>query len=1378
MFAQNFEEKPDIEEESLSSQALQANLAETRPQEINIPSEHQQFIDLTESHRGINQRAREFLFEFHHPYSNHAFVVERWREIVLRDFWFYSLLDNADETLEELLEISRKLFQRELSISQKETVIQTLLEFIGMLTQEEKVRTEVISKCLDILKECLETDELVLIRNARQFKTYLAETENLQDISQSSFEITKSVISRSIDYWESTSNIEGWFEDKRMLFRREYADATTSLGREYFRVIRGKADKSSTWDELNKAPSFDDIANRFHRNVDHFDTALEKIYYIVYLLDLPGMDHLKDNLLWDINRLLKNVHTGIPEEQILIFSDNLIGLFEELKTDHMSTVLDCILTLGKELIDSNEPKVVDYFADRLIRFGFISPGEIQVDQDWQVIPNADHIKNIRIWLELIEHNPRATKRLLSALVANLRLGGVFITDTDLFQRDITRLLNSDIEPVYKQIVELSRIFPVYFSEIGAEGELRDVTTAIDEISYRRDRLIHFLRKQTHTESNSTHVELTRRIIQLWYDGNVAALAELVPSDVLSSIDPDGEHVKPVREIVQQLCKKKNYTPTQLLDIDIDELMSRLSGISEYEARDKQRIEYIIRLYGLLKEKYSFETGDIITILRKCHFFSEEDIETMSALLEADDKEAAVRQVYQFMRHLKQVILDPAQSEASETIYHKRHIAAGIPSMYGQYREPKFDALGLTFRLENVTSRIIEQLIEEINLDYITHVTLRRISVVLSLIQEGLEIDGISHQGFNTNLRMLNSSFISASCSINQYVNIFEFLEQNVKEIIDEYFLNLYDQSLKVIIPKMIEQVKYSLDETQTKQIVHMKFEEFYREILSSTFLIQTLDNFLSNTMTVLRATIDRLPGDMIRDVMTYDPELIICPLYEETPIMDNQIFLGAKAFFLKKLYASGFPVPEGFVLTTELFRHQEAVFRHPQIGREITRFIHNHITRLEKMTGHQFGNPNSPLLLSVRAGTAISMPGAMSTFLNVGMNDEIAEGLGKKKAFGRTAWDCYRRFLQSWGMTYGIDREHFDAINAEFELRYDISSNIDFTAEQMKEIVQEYKKVLQKHEIHIENEPFAQLRQAIINVLNSWSSDRAKVFREHLQIADEWGTAVIVQKMVLGNLGKKSGTGVLFTHDPYEGKPGINIYGDYAQCGQGEDVVTGWLPTLPVTEYHRKKYQYFQDTSLESSFPKIYKRLLEISSQLVEDHKLGPQEIEFTFESENPKDLYILQTRSQDVKIPDTRYVFRVPQERMEIVGRGIGIGGGALSGILAFNLDDLQHFTTIFPDHSQILVRPDTVPDDIGMIFNCDGLLTGKGGATSHAAVTAARLGKVCVVGCNGLVVNEAERTCTINEKLFRAGDKISIDGNLGNVYRGHYPTEIVEIT
>jgi pyruvate,orthophosphate dikinase len=196
---------------------------------------------------------------------------------------------------------------------------------------------------------------------------------------------------------------------------------------------------------------------------------------------------------------------------------------------------------------------------------------------------------------------------------------------------------------------------------------------------------------------------------------------------------------------------------------------------------------------------------------------------------------------------------------------------------------------------------------------------------------------------------------------------------------------------------------------------------------------------------------------------------------------------------------------------------------------------------------------------------------------------------------------------------------------------------------------------------------------------------------------------------------------------------------------------------------------------MESCFPHVYNQLLETASQLVNRYDLGPQEIEFTFES--PEDLYILQARRQEIKKQDKRMVFAVPFENMELVGRGIGIGGGALCGIMAFDMEDLRLYKEEFPSEQCILIRPDTVPDDISMVFNCDGLLTGKGGATSHAAVTAARLGKVCVVGCKDLLVNEKEKTCSINGITFNSGDKISLEGYLGNIYRGHYPTQYVEI-
>lgn len=192
--------------------------------------------------------------------------------------------------------------------------------------------------------------------------------------------------------------------------------------------------------------------------------------------------------------------------------------------------------------------------------------------------------------------------------------------------------------------------------------------------------------------------------------------------------------------------------------------------------------------------------------------------------------------------------------------------------------------------------------------------------------------------------------------------------------------------------------------------------------------------------------------------------------------------------------------------------------------------------------------------------------------------------------------------------------------------------------------------------------------------------------------------------------------------------------------------------------------------SLQSAFPEIYKALLDISTQLIEVHGYMHQEIEFTFESENPEDLYILQTRNQKLKKKKSISAFVLSPEQMKLVGRGIGVGGGAMTGIVAFDMEDLKTAIRNNQGEKRILVRPDTVPDDIPMIFNCDGLVTGKGGATSHAAVTAASLGKVCVVNCMGLLVNESRKTCMINGVTFKSGDRISIDGNLGNVYEGVY--------
>jgi pyruvate, orthophosphate dikinase len=438
--------------------------------------------------------------------------------------------------------------------------------------------------------------------------------------------------------------------------------------------------------------------------------------------------------------------------------------------------------------------------------------------------------------------------------------------------------------------------------------------------------------------------------------------------------------------------------------------------------------------------------------------------------------------------------------------------------------------------------------------------------------------------------------------------------------------------------------------------------------------------------------------------------------------------------------------------------------------------IKQHIRHLEKMCGLQVGNPERLLLLSVRSGTAVSMPGAMNSFLNVGMNDSITEDLSKKENFGWTSWDCYRRFLQSWGMAYSIPRDEFDQIMLEYKGIYGIKQKIQFTPAQMRDIAYSYKEKLIQNNIKIEEAPFAQLKEAILLVFDSWSTSRAKVYRKHLQIADEWGTAVIVQKMVLGNINDTSGTGVVFTRNPHLSDPGVHLYGDYSLVSQGEDVVGGLVHVLPVSE--NQKTEATNDLqSLELHFPEIYGLINKIALELTEKHGFGHQEIEFTFESERPEDFYLLQTRELEVPKSETTTVFDSTEENKQMLTHGTGIGKGVLNGIIFFDFDDLKILRKKFPDQKMILVKPDTVPDDIGLIFECNGLVTARGGATSHAAVTAMRLGKICIVNCNELVVLEKEKIFKVNSHTMKSGDKISIDGNLGNIYKGHYKIERVKL-
>ena len=1368
--------------EPFKSSALEANLAQTRYKDIFIPEEHQQFIALSAKYFGINKRAKECITEYHHPLSNHTFVTEELRKMLLDDFWFYTRDDVPADALHIPLEMMRSLLKPEVAAKLRLNIVITLMEFANKVIAESPKHVELISLVFNILNEKFEANKDVYILATKHAGRYLDKVARDERFSDEASALLRKMLQENYRYWRQTSQVENWIESKRQfLTEEEIQTVCNEIGKPYFEQLNADLTAAETWEALTNMPHYEQVAKRFTESERAFPHFITKFHYVFFLLHLPGMENQRERLIWNMDRMMRDAIDEMPQAELIPFIDTIFDLAEELKKDYMSAVLDFQLTLGLKIIDVDQTEmkeIVNYFEKKLIAFGFVTPGNVFVGEDWQLSVDENHIKNIRVWLELIEHAKSPLDKLLSALIVNLKLGGIFLSDTDLFQREITKVLNSNISPYYKKVKQLTRIFPVYFNEIGAEGEIRNVTTNMDEISGRQDKLVHFLRKQVHTESNNTLIGLTLDVFKFWSDGNLEALKPIVPNNVFESIDKESTWFVHVHNLVQMMCEISCLNPEDVLMLSRDDYENLIGSASrrlelddEISQREHARLMDIRDLYAYLREKYSFESVNIFNSLRSFPFIPDEEIDEFEKVYTAKDFGKSLTMIYAFMDKLKTVIFNPEQSEGWENIYHKRHIAIGIPSMYGTYRENKFEAMGLTFRLERVATQLMEKVVQSINLEYISERTLNQIYRILEYFREGLALDGITNQSFNSKLDMLRYSLTSRSFSFGQYINIFQFIAEDVRRIIIKYFLKSYEYPLKIVIPQLFDP-EGKLSERETTALISKKSEEFHRDLLSDAFLMQPLDNFIGRILNSLRTMEATLDPKLISDIMTYNSEMLICPFWEVTPMMDNQVFIGNKAYHLKNLYLNGLPVPPGFVITTETFRRNDSINTIPELRTEIHGMIRKHIADLERISGRKFGNPEAPLLVSVRSGTAISMPGAMDTILNVGLNDELVEAIGIQSDKSWAVWDSYRRLLQSWGMAKGIDRDVFDEEINSFKSKYNVKQKSQFDPSVMRELAYAYKEILENHGIEFEQDPFKQIIECVNMVFESWNSERALAYRRHLSISENWGTAVIVQQMIFGNLSDVSGSGVVFTQNPHRERPGVHLYGDFTMRSQGEDIVGGLVKPLPIGETQRIAAN-LDGPSMQTLLPDIYWKIYAIAKQLTENMGYSPQEMEFTFESDRPEDFHILQIRDQDLKLEDEVNAFVQAPDEMKQIGRGMGIGGGAMNGLVAFNEIDIKTLREQYSEAQVILVRPDTVPNDIGMIFDCDGLLTARGGATSHAAVTAVRLGKVCVVSCIELQVYDEKHCGELNGHQLQMGDKIAIDGNLGIVYLGHYPTE-----
>ncbi|MCF7911132.1 MAG: hypothetical protein K9M99_01280 [Candidatus Cloacimonetes bacterium] len=1355
----------DINEKST---ALESNLRETNRGSKIIPEKYQWLLSQSIGKKGINERCKTLLDEYNHPFSNHKVATEDLVQVALSDLWYYDQLPERRRIYELILGIFSDLLQRYIEVDIQDRLIQTLIRFISKLAEQDNYDLVSIQSGLELIKNIYRSDSILLERNSTYIKNNFKVVYEIPEMREVCLDYCRKLLSGVYSRWHDLPQLEEWYKEKQALFGEDYQSLIHETGREFIESERKRLMSIKNWDDVRGMSFYGDLAQKYRSLISRFATSQEKIYYILYLFKLDDMYQMRKSLLLDLNRTMRRVGEEIELEEMQKFMQEIFGLFAELKDNYRETVLDSILSLGKTIISYGNKDLRHLFIDLVIGLGFVSPRDVKIDNEWQVVIDSNHIKNIRVWLQLVELDPIGMNRLLSALIINLRVGGIFVSDTDLFQKDISRFLRGNIQPIFKQVKQLARLFPIYYNKIGAEGELRELTTAIDEMGRRQDRLLHFFRKQVHTESNNTNVDLARDILEYWEGGYSAKAKTTLPDDVRKFMNTENEFYIFNHQLVKLLCGEYKCTVMGLAELDRKILERSIDEKQEIPEVYRRKVMYLIRIYNILQEKYSFGITDLDSTLRKSGLCEEKDIKLLLESWKGKKWAEALESLFAIMKKLVKVIFSSEPTEVREDIYYKRHVAAGIPSMYGEYREARFDALGLIFRLEQLGKVLLEKIENRIDLIYFTHKTLERIYRLLRLYETGLEMDGISNPGFSSNLEMFRYS-LESSFTLDQYQNIFQFLAENAKEIVKEYFYRIYEQPLMKITVQYLAEGGIEERMQQSDRLS----EKFYRDVLTSAFIIQKLDNFIMTLLKSNRDIVQKYEKQHLIMLLNYEPDQIMSPLYLSTPEVDNPIFLGSKAYFLKVMLEKGFPIPPGFVLSTELFRHRPLVLLEGAFRTDILNKIRKQVKRLQSLAGRKFGDPANPMLLSVRSGTAISMPGAMNTFLNVGMNDEIAEEMSKQKGMGWTAWDSYRRLLQSWGMAQKIERDKFDEIIQGYKTEFGIAMKQNLSTEQMKRIALAYKKKILDCGKEFIDDPFEQLFKAIGYVLDSWGSDRALVYREQMQIAHEWGTAVVVQQMVMGNMSENSGTGVLFTHDPASNEPGLKLYGEYTVCSQGEDVVAGLVNVKPLTRQQGKVLSDNGNDSLEAKLPLIFNRLNELAAKMIYDHGFSHQEIEFTFESENPEDLYILQTRNQDIQTKRDFKIFSAKREEMVFAGSGIGIGGGALNGILAFNEDDLHTYRQQYPDMAMILVRPDTVPDDIGMIFKCDGLITGRGGATSHAAVTAVRLGIVCIVNCRQLVVDEEKKCCQILDKKLFSGDKVAIDGHFGNIYIGNYDVQ-----
>jgi phosphohistidine swiveling domain-containing protein len=1115
-----------------------------------------------------------------------------------------------------------------------------------------------------------------------------------------------------------------------------------------------------------------------------------------------------------------------------------------------------ILNIGKTVVQSDNRQIINLFVDILVHAKFCFPQFTGIAQDWSVMVNASHLANIRTWLELIELNPVYMKRLAASLIANLTLGGVFLKDTDVFQRDISRLLNSNYRDVFYLIISLAAVFPAFYHDIGATGNIRAFTERVDT-NHQMNDLIHFVRKQVHVESSSRTVVLLQRVMDFWLTGDKELLKGMVPQEVYNNLErtfrlinldnesvarriyteirhyfPELVHEKfwdffykvgkkhfmdviaqhtfegmdedekkdAIECIVEYFDKQFPAEMTKMLhhiagmfDIDTsrrqiwrflyeipdDDFRKMFENVQKLDVSNVNIEKFItfLHVYRMIFDKYNFSD---IRAIEKLHQYAQENLfsppENFFKRLEGNDNFDALEAILELQHTLKSdILLSPQVFEPVDTIEFKRHIAFGIPSMYGSYKEKKFDTLKVFFHCNIVRLLLFEKILENINIYPHQKVDYDAIKRVIKLFIQSFEIDGLA----NHEMRAVTSLLDAPNLTLTQFRDVIYSLLVIHGEISDR-FNDTFKSVSRIAIKNIgIENIIHDFIPPDQPASVEVIVDRFLRNRVMQSPLLQLLDNlllklkdnlihelsYLGNVIILNKVDARIRKGRLVHIIGKYsgahDETALYAPLWE----------VGAKAQgLIIAANIDGINVPEGLVISSELYKRiKDSNINNPRFKRKLIYMLKKYI---DEFTGYRFGNPENPILVSVRSGAVFSMPGVMDTITNVGMTEDIVPYFAQYDEW--FAWDCYRRVIHDFAISaFGMDRHIFENLMAQAKDEAGVDLKEKLNGKQMSLLTRKYRFAINKVGYSVPKDPYEQLFYAIIAVYQSWDSAIAQNYRRFINLSDDWGTAVIVQRMVFGNLSPTSITGVV--HSQYIEYEDVQISGEYKTRAQGHDIVSGVAKVFPISEQQKLKFARFAlYPSMEKAYPAHYAILRDAVTRLRKrwDNDI---EVEFTFENEK---LYILQIRGMAKHMFDIEELVETPQQLQEyLLGQGLAASGGAVSGRAVFDINRIEMMRMHYPKDKIILIRPETNPEDVIGLQKSDGILTSVGGMTSHAVLQMRRLEKSGVSDFSIMKIVEDEHIAIINREqggkiIIREGDFITIDGNTGHVYLGYHAT------